>query len=116
MEASLAAALGPVVERFEMEECGAGPMIAADFPGGVRVNFQEDKLVGWIVDETNDRAKVVGDVQIGTTVAEAEAADGFLMIADSTLEGEFSLGPAIGGFVDQATVTTLYAGTQCFFR
>jgi len=59
---------------------------------------------------------VVGDVQVGALISEAEAADGFAMLAESTLEGEFSLGPAIGGFVDEKSVTTLYAGTQCFFR
>lgn len=116
VETALASALGPVIERADNDECGAGPMMFTDYPGGVRAHFQDNKLVGWIVDETSDRAQVVGDVQVGTSVAEAEAADGFMMIADTTLDGEFSLGPAIGGFVDGESVTMLYAGTQCFFR
>jgi len=116
VEASLASALGPLIERADNDECGAGPMTFVDFPQGLRVHFQDGKLVGWIVDESSDRTKVVGDVQVGALISEAEAADGFAMLAESTLEGEFSLGPAIGGFVDEKSVTTLYAGTQCFFR
>lgn len=116
VETALTGALGPLIELADNDECGAGPMTFTDFPGGVRVHFQNDKLVGWIMDEVGNRAQVVGDVQVGAAVADAEAADGFMMIADTTLDGEFSLGPAIGGFVDGESVTMLYAGTQCFFR
>ncbi|MEL7219011.1 MAG: hypothetical protein AAGK01_11350, partial [Pseudomonadota bacterium] len=59
---------------------------------------------------------LVGDLQLGASQAQAEAADGFDLIEESTLDGEFSLGDKIGGFLEEEEVSMLYAGTQCFFR
>ena len=105
------------------EECGAGPIESADFAGGLSLNFSEGVLVGWLWRQPQDGdadpavpISLQGDVQLGTPRAELEAADGYLAIPQSTLGEEFSLGDAIGGFVENDAVSMLYAGTQCFFR
>ncbi len=123
VETALAGVLGDATRSVENEECGAGPMQFTDYPGGLTVNFQNGSLVGWIHRQAEDgeaaatgELSVVGDVQLGTPQADAESADGFLMIKESTLGEEFSLGDTIGGFFEEGSVAMLYAGTQCFFR
>ncbi len=123
VETALAGVLGDAMRSVENEECGAGPMQFTDYPGGLTVNFQNGSLVGWLHRQADDgeaiatgEVSVVGDVQLGMLQAEAEAADGFLTITESTLGEEFSLGDTIGGFFEGGSVSMLYAGTQCFFR
>ncbi len=116
VQTALAELLGKPIGEGENEECGAGPMVHADYSGNLRVNFQNGGLVGWFLDTPIDAVSVVGDVQVGTPRDEALAADGFELFADSTLGEEFFLGSEIGGFLDAEGVSTLYAGTQCFFR
>lgn len=117
---ALAGVLGDAGEAVSNDECGAGPMQFASFPGGLTVNFQESGLVGWNIGLSDEpaakRIDVVGDVQIGTGREAAQAADGFNPFEDSTLGEEFSLGPNIGGFIEEGSVAMMYAGTQCFFR
>ena len=123
VEMALAKVLGEASNSGENLECGAGPMQYTDFPGGVTANFQDGSLVGWIWrmpqdgDAVSDiEISIPGEVQLGTSAAEAEAANGFDLIEDSTLDGEFSLGDKMGGFVEGEEVSMLYAGVQCFFR
>lgn len=116
VEAALAKALGEPVERSENPECGTGPMAFTEYPGGFIVNFQSGNLVGWNSSDTLGAARVAGDVQVGSTRAEAEQADGFTAIPASTLGDEFALGNAMGGFFEGDVVVMMYAGAQCFFR
>ncbi len=117
---ALGSVLGKPIDIVRNEECGAGPMEFASFEGGLTVNFQNGGLVGWNIGRSEDAAAqkvgVVGDVQIGTTREVAEAADGFAPFDNSTLGEEFSLGPKLGGFIEEDAVSMMYAGTQCFFR
>lgn len=106
-----------------IDECGAGPMELTEFTGGLTLNFIDGALVGWnlrapIGDEEMAPVPVTidGDINIGSTREEIEAAQGFEAIPDSTLGEEFVLGNQIGGFIDGEAVGMLYAGTQCFFR
>ncbi|MEL7197347.1 MAG: aspartate-semialdehyde dehydrogenase [Pseudomonadota bacterium] len=115
--------LGDPVRTASNDECGAGPMASSDFAGGLTLNFQNGVLVGWLwqMPREGDAAPVVpislqSDTQLGTSRADLEATDGYLAIPDSTLGEEFSLGDAIGGFVEGDAVSMLYSGTQCFFR
>lgn len=107
--------------RSTNEECGAGPMAFTSFLG-LRLNFQNDKFVGWIA-EDGAVASPSGWIVPGMTRAELEKRATVALDADSTLEGEFSMtvdGQSIGGFFagegPQAKVTEFYAGTNCFFR
>jgi hypothetical protein len=122
VETALAEVLGEPAETTLSDDCGAGPLAMTRYPGGLAVHFQKDFLVGWNVAAQPDEASpagqisVVGDVQIGTPRAQAEAANGFAMIAGSTLGNEFALGNRMGGFLEAGVVNMLYSGTQCFAR
>ena len=106
-----------------IDECGAGPMELTEFKGGLTLNFLDGALVGWnlrapIGDEEMAPAliAIAGDVNVGMTREQIEAAAGYEAIPDSTLGDEFTLEGGIGGFLDGENVGMLYAGTQCFFR
>ena len=116
VEAAVAAALGNAGTRQSNGECGAGPMDFTRYEGGLSLNFQEDRLIGWYFDEANPSISLDGGGTVGTPRAEITATAGFAPIEDSTLGEEFSLGERIGGFLDEGGVSGLYAGTNCFFR
>lgn len=116
VERSLTAALGEPEGRQQNDECGAGAMEFTAFPGGLTVNFQNDFLVGWYVDEASTNIVLEGGGGVATPRTEIAETPGFTMIADSTLGEEFALGDSIGGFLDENGVSGLYAGTNCFFR
>ena len=124
VEAALARTLGAATGRSGNSECGAGPIEFTDFPGGLAVHFQDGRLVGWNWRKLQDGDAASkgtirladGDVGIGSPRAAAQAVVGFARITQSTLGEEFSLGPSIGGFVENDAVSMLYSGTQCFFR
>jgi len=120
VETALAGALGKASGTGENEECG---LEFSDYSGGLTVNFDNGSMVGWNLrlpqdgDATTDvDLSVVGDVQLETAQAEAEASDGFAPFADSTLGEEFMIGDKVGGFFEEDSVSMLYAGRQCFFR
>ncbi|MBO9501725.1 hypothetical protein [Brevundimonas sp. A19_0] len=98
-------------------ECGAGPMQFAEYPNGLQLAFQDDKFVGWFLDEGG--LTTADGVGVGSTRAELGSARVVDMVPDSTLGVEFSSG-ALGGFLTSeapdATVESLYAGMTCFFR
>lgn len=123
VEGALEGVLGKPVGSGTNEECGAGSMDFTDFAGGLTVNFQQGSMVGWFwrLPQDGDASSkaeisVPGDVQLGTSAVDASGADGFDLIDESTLEGEFSLGNKLGGFIENDEVSTLYSGVQCFFR
>ncbi|GMM93070.1 hypothetical protein [Qipengyuania sp. MTN3-11] len=102
------------------EECGAGPMSFTEY-GPLTFNFQDGRLVGWYLEAGGELTTADG-VKPGTTsFADIENERSANMVEDSMLVGEFSYAAAdggeIGGFVDEeGTVTSLYTGTNCFFR
>ena len=123
VETALAKALGAALRSGANPECGAGPVSFTDFPGGLTVHFQQDRLVGWNWHLAQDgdtpasgTVKLAGEVQVGSARGVAEAAPGFAPVEGSTLGEEFALGERIGGFIAGDKVEMLYAGTQCFFR
>ena len=116
VEDALTAVLGAVKERNAGEECGAGPMEFTNFAGGLTANFQDGRFVGWFFDESNEKIALDGGLTVGTPRAEVTATPGYSAFEDSTLGEEFSIGDAVGGFIEEDAVSGLYAGTQCFFR
>lgn len=122
VEAMAGEMFGPPQERSGNTECGAGPMVFTRY-GPLTLNFQDGKLVGWMARE--GAQVVTGDgVRPGIFMRDLKVTRSARMIADSTLEGEFDYlaadGHTIGGFVKgegrDATVDSLYAGVNCFFR
>ncbi len=116
VQTALSEVVGEATGSAQNDECGAGPMEIVDYSDELRVHFQNGSLVGWIVEASSDGVAVVGDIQVGSSRADTTRSDGFEMFAESTLGEEFFLGPEIGGFFGEDSVSTLYAGTQCFFR
>jgi len=116
VQTALSEALGEATGSAQNDECGAGPMEFVDYSDDLRVHFQNGSLVGWIIESSSENVAVVGDIQVGSSRADTSGSVGFEMFAESTLGEEFSLGPDIGGFFGADEVSTLYAGTQCFFR
>jgi hypothetical protein len=124
VEAALARTLGAAMNSGTNAECGAGPVDFTDFPGGLAVHFQQGRLIGWnwrLPQDGDVRPQGTvrlsgGDVQLGSARSVAAATAGFARIDASTLGEEFSLGPSIGGFIENDAVSMLYAGTQCFMR
>lgn len=112
--AAQAGAAGP--ETSTNGECGAGPMEFSRHGGGLTLNYQDGKLVGWTLDEPSD-VTLAGGLAVGAPRVRAEAIPGFAMVEDSTLGEEFySEAEGLGGFFEQGKVDSLYAGTTCFFR
>ena len=99
------------------EECGAGPIQFVEFHNGLQLLFQNNTFQGWFIDKAG--LTTADGMGVGSTRASAEGSRTIEMVADSTLEGEFTSGD-LGGFLSaatpQGTVTSLYAGLTCFFR
>lgn len=111
----------PAPKLSNLSECGAGPMEFAAY-GPLKLNFLDGKLVGWFA-EKGDNVVTSDGIRPGVTIGELKGERSVKML-DSTLEGEFEYGTpdggTIGGFAegkgDSATITSLHAGTNCFFR
>lgn len=106
-------------EESDLAECGAGPMHFAEF-GVIKANFLKGKFVGWF-------AKSGKGLNTGDGIGPGKpfrnmARIGARMMPKSTLDGEFEMvgkgGPSgMGGFVGpDENVSSLFAGTTCFFR
>ena len=122
VEAGVTSALGEPTERGDNAECGAGPVQFTIYPGDLHLNFQDGKLVGWLVQDGNSSPTIrtAQGVGIGTPAQDAAARIDAKPVEGSTLDGEFAAAGDIGGFFRQAggakRVTGLYAGTNCFAR
>ena len=123
VEAELAKSLGEARDAGTNTECGAGPIAFTEYPGGLALNFQQGKLVGWSLrDGEGDSADIVTAEGIALDSSEAELAAAYEveMIEDSTLGEEFTTPAGIFGFLTgegaQKEVESLHAGTNCFFR
>ena len=114
-------------------ECGAGPM-AFVYSGALTLNFQNNRFVGWMVqqgrhdsvdngvDQSANGYRTAEGYGIGTR-RDQIAPQNLTEMRDSSLDNEFRLGSepvAIGGFFTgpkpEDTITGLFAGVQCFFR
>lgn len=116
--AAVAASVGGAAPQVTTnEECGAGPIQFAEFSNGLQLLFQNETFQGWFIDEAG--LTTTDGMGVGSTRASVEDSRTIEMVADSTLDGEFSSGD-IGGFLTAATpkgtVSALYAGLTCFFR
>jgi hypothetical protein len=107
------AAFGPGGKIEHNDECGEGPMDFVSF-GGLSLGFQEGKLAGWSLYETEPALRTKN----GLTVGAPRSALGDLEIdEESSLGPEFDSG-GIGGTLDEKgeKVEALWAGLPCQFR
>ncbi|MEO1730681.1 MAG: aspartate-semialdehyde dehydrogenase [Pseudomonadota bacterium] len=116
IESATTPILGEPIDVSENFECGSGEMQFTEYSNGLILNFQRGNLVGWNSRDGSGASRAVGDVQVGMLLGDAMAVPGFQLIEDSTLGAEFTLGNAMGGFLEDGKVVMLYAGAQCFFR
>ncbi|WP_260581379.1 hypothetical protein [Sphingopyxis sp. PET50] len=123
-EEALARVAGTLDDRSTNEECGAGPMDFTRFDA-MTLNFQGGKFVGWFLgnEPGADQYSTLSGIAIGTARAKAAESVTLVMMEDSTLGEEFSLGSGdntVGGMFaapgDAAKIDALFAGANCFAR
>ncbi len=68
--AAVGRALDAPVENGLNRECGEGAMEYAKFKGGPALWFQEDKLVGWYLDDAKSRVTTASGTGIGSVRSE----------------------------------------------
>ena len=116
-----------------LTDCGAGPMAFARY-GALTLNFQNDRFMGWMVQQARHDSVDNGVDQSANGYRTAEGygigtrrnqipPQNLTEMRDSSLDNEFRLGTdpnGIGGFFTgpkpEDTITGLFVGTQCFYR
>lgn len=116
--ALIAGSLGEPIEVGD-QQCGAGALGIASFPGGLTLYFQGGKFAGWDLDGRERSQLATPDgIGIGSTRGELETR-GPVTVADSSIGIEFQLG-GLSGLLDSRTasgrVTNLWAGVTCIAR
>lgn len=115
---SLEAVFGAAVDSFDARECGAGPMTIVSYHD-FTVQFQDGEFIGWFYTSSEPALTTPSGVAPGIDETELRDVYDGVEIDETTLGTEFFFEvPAgyIGGFLEAGTVTSLYAGTNCFFR
>ena len=106
---------GPPSERGTNAECGAGPLVIAEWGERFTALFQDDRFVGW---EAGPGVSTADGIAIGSTRAQLDENYDF-EVEESTLGTEFN-GDGLGGLFASAAadarITALWAGTTCHFR
>lgn len=122
VHATLTARFGQPDDVVDAGECGAGPMTIVSYDD-FSVNFQDGSLVGWYYTASDPPLTTPSGVAPGIDEAELRVVYPGVQIDETTLGTEFFFEvPAgfIGGFLEDdgsgVVVTSLYAGTTCFFR
>jgi hypothetical protein len=100
-------------------ECAEGPIDYAVWADGLTLNFQEERFVGWALDERAEGAHAtMSGIGPGSTRAELEAVYD-AQVEQTSLGTEFDAG-GIGGRLDgdtpDARITAMWAGVTCTFR
>lgn len=115
-------ALGAPGERGINNECGEGAMRYATFADdALTLWFQEDKLVGWHLDDAGPGLTTATGAGIGSTRSAVAGALAIEDVRDSSLGREFTtaggtLSGLLDGSGDAATVTALWSGQTCIAR
>ncbi|MEJ6394050.1 hypothetical protein V8J82_12330 [Gymnodinialimonas sp. 2305UL16-5] len=97
------------------EECGAGPMVSADIPGQITLMFQEDRLVGWML---NRGAALITDTGLSIGMStDTLVATGPVEFFESGLGTEFSRDGTYGVLNETGDrIEAIWSGTNCIFR
>lgn len=102
-------------------ECPAGAVEFSHY-GDLTLNFQDDKFVGWSIDEASDLTTMNG-IGLGSTRAELDVSGTTIEQADSSLGTEIMIGgpengvsALMAGSGRNARVVNMWAGVNCIFR
>ena len=119
--AAIAAIRGAPTGEDANQECGAGPMQFTRF-GNLTLNFQNGRWVGWDLSGPPASPPLRTEWDLGIGSARADLDDGDrdqAVVSQTSLGTEFSVGDIHGllsGPAANATVTHMWAGTDCAFR
>lgn len=92
-----------------VEECGAGRVVTARWPG-VSLNFRGGDFVGWVLGAPGLPAN-------GVTVGQSRASLPSVELVETSLGREFEIAGVFGLILPGETeVAQLWSGTTCFFR
>jgi hypothetical protein len=118
---AVSAVLGSPTQRGANEECGAGPMEFSEF-GTLTLNFQNGTFVGWSLagPPRSPPLRSATGVGIGTARDQIMGeGEGPLRVSETSLGTQFDARGIIGllsGPQPDATVTRIWAGTNCIFE
>jgi hypothetical protein len=111
--------LGTPLETGLNEECGAGPQMITQWPGGLALHAANGEFIGWSArPDTGETFTTMAGVGIGSTRSELESAY-TVEVVESSLGTEFSTGDLFGildSTEPDAAIEYLWAGTVCNFR
>jgi hypothetical protein len=103
------------------EECGAGPLGFAQWKDGLTLQFQNDRFVGWSVNDRSpgsNRLTTIAGIGVASTRTALQTAY-TVTVSQTSLGTEFTAGQ-LGGLLSStrqnARVTDLWSGTTCNFR
>jgi len=119
--AAVSAIRGPATGEYAASDCGAGPMQQVRF-GSLTLNIQNGRWVGWAVSGPADTPPLRTEWDLGLGSPRSALDDGdrdTAEVAESTLGTEFEvseIGGLLSGAGPDATVTDLWAGTECAYR
>jgi hypothetical protein len=116
----VSAVLGKPVDTGRNGECGQGPMEIVTFKGGIDLEFQDGKFVGWDLDGREKGGyRTAKGIGVGSSLRELRAAYSGVTVENSSLGDEFGAGD-LGGLLTSlkpdATITHMWAGSVCQFR
>ena len=96
-------------EVVELQECGAGRVVSARWPG-VSLNFQGGDFTGWVLGAP-------GLPAAGLTVGQSQDTLPAVSFMDTSLGREFQSDGVFGLILPgEREVAQLWSGTTCFFR
>jgi hypothetical protein len=105
----------PPSETIALQECGAGPVQAVVYPGGLTLNFTARGFEGWVAQQGRRSWRSSTGLRTGMSRDEAAALPG-ARITRSSLGEEIAAGDVFGLIGEDGTVSVLYAGITCFAR
>ena len=118
---AVTAILGQPTDQGSNQECGAGPMEFVEF-GPLALNFQDGAFVGWFHSQPARTPPLTTATSVGIGTARDQIVgegQGPLQVSETSLGTQFEISGINGllsGPEPNATVTSLWAGTNCIFE
>ena len=104
---------GPAKASESSEECPTGKLDYRDYPNGLQLAFQEDKLVGWWAFEKATGVATAGGIKPGSP----RSALGKTEVQQASFGNVFTVQDINGMLNDEkaSKVTAMWAGAACIF-
>ena len=104
---------GPAKASESSEECPTGKLDYRDYPNGLQLAFQEDKLVGWWAFEKATGVATAGGIKPGSP----RSALGKTEVQQASFGNVFTVQDVNGLLNDEkaSKVTAMWAGAACIF-